>query len=54
MRTYKKIAVNKLVARFDNELRNILMNDLKTMKCVKNQIANTIKHGLNQDNLSVA
>lgn len=29
MKTYNKPAVSKLVAKFDNELKNILMNDLK-------------------------
>jgi hypothetical protein len=34
-----KPSVSKLVARFDRELKNILMNDLKAVKA-KNQFAN--------------
>ncbi|WP_262895513.1 hypothetical protein [Mucilaginibacter segetis] len=36
MKTYQKPATSKLVARFDKELMNILMNDLKTIKALKN------------------
>ena len=54
MKTYNKIAVSKLVARFDNELKTILMNDLKAIKAVKNEILNSINVGLNQDGLSAA
>lgn len=32
MKTYNKPATSKLVARFDNELRNLLMEDLKAFK----------------------
>jgi hypothetical protein len=32
MKTYKKPATSKLVARFDNELRSLLMADLKAIK----------------------
>jgi hypothetical protein len=30
MKTYKKPATSKLIMRFDNELKNILTNDLKS------------------------
>ena len=36
MKTYKKPAASKLLTRFDNELRNLLMEDLKFFK-EKNQ-----------------
>jgi hypothetical protein len=36
MKTYQKPASSKLVARFDNELRDLIMSDLKAFK-VKNQ-----------------
>ncbi|CAN5377966.1 hypothetical protein BH09BAC6_BH09BAC6_13260 [soil metagenome] len=39
MKTYKKTSASKLVARFDKELMNIIMNDLKTLK-TKNQFLN--------------
>jgi hypothetical protein len=32
MKTYKKPASSKLVARFDNELRNLITADLKAFK----------------------
>ena len=32
MKTYQKPATSKLVNRFDKELMNILMNDLKAIK----------------------
>lgn len=50
MKTYKKPAISKLVARFDNELRAILMNDLKAIKGAKNHFLKAIKN----DHLSVA
>jgi len=52
MKTYKKQTVSQLLASFDNELRNILMNDLQAIKAAKNKIANTI--GLNQGGLTAA
>jgi hypothetical protein len=36
MKSYQKPSVSKLVARFDKELKNILMNDLKTVRAPKN------------------
>ncbi|MEO6148909.1 MAG: hypothetical protein ABIN95_13135 [Mucilaginibacter sp.] len=36
MKTYRKVLMSKLVAKFDNELKNILMNDIKVMKSVNN------------------
>jgi hypothetical protein len=36
MKNYKKTATSKIVARFDRELRNILMNDLKALKQARN------------------
>ncbi|WP_156088750.1 hypothetical protein [Mucilaginibacter pedocola] len=32
MKTYQKPATSKLVARFDNDLKNLLMADLKAFK----------------------
>jgi len=32
MKIYNKIATSKLVARFDNELLNIIMEDLKAFR----------------------
>lgn len=39
MKTIKQPAASKLVARFDNELRNLLMEDLKVFR-EKNQFKN--------------
>jgi len=41
MKNHNKPAASKLVARFDKELKNILMNDLKAIKKAKNQFINT-------------
>ena len=43
MKTYNKPSVSKLVARFDRELKNILMNDLKALKA-KGQFGNSINN----------
>ncbi|WP_186292597.1 hypothetical protein [Mucilaginibacter corticis] len=43
-------AVSKLVAKFDNELREIIMNDLKMLKAAKNQFLKVITN----EQLSVA
>jgi hypothetical protein len=40
MKAYQKQSVSKLVARFDKELKNILMTDLKAVKAIKNQLMN--------------
>lgn len=32
MKTYTKTATSKLVTRFDNELKNLLMEDLKAFR----------------------
>ncbi len=50
MKTYQKPATSKLVARFDNELMNILMDDLRTIRKVKNSFLRLIK----TEQLSVA
>jgi hypothetical protein len=46
MKTYNKIATSKLVARFDEELLNILREDLKAMKQAKVQFINRINNNL--------
>ena len=50
MKTNRKSTVSKLVAKFDNELRDLLMNDLKTLKEAKNNFFNNMK----SDSLSAA
>ena len=50
MKSYKKPSVSKLVARFDKELKAILMNDLKTLKTAKNKFM----HAISPDHLTAA
>jgi hypothetical protein len=50
MKTYRKTTVSKLVDRFDNELKILLMDDLKAIRQIKEKL-NT---GLNQDSLTAA
>lgn len=42
MKNYKHTSVSKLVARFDNELMNIITEDLKAIKAAKNQLIKTL------------
>lgn len=39
MKTNRKSSTTKLVARFDNELKTLLMNDLKSIKAKAAQLA---------------
>ena len=50
MKNHQKPAISKLVARFDSELREIIMNDLKMINGAKNQFLKAIK----TERLSVA
>ena len=38
MKNYKKTQANKLLTRFDNELKAILVSDLNNNKCVRQQL----------------
>lgn len=44
MKTYQKPATSKLVNRFDKELMNILMSDLKKLKTASRTAAQLISH----------
>ncbi|MCC8424306.1 hypothetical protein [Mucilaginibacter sp. UR6-11] len=46
----QKPAISKLVASFDNELREIIMNDLKMLRGAKSNFLKAIKN----EQLSVA
>lgn len=46
MKTQNTSTVSKLINRFDNELRNLLMEDLKAVKEAKNQLIDKIKQGV--------
>ncbi|HTH82117.1 MAG TPA: hypothetical protein VL490_04240 [Mucilaginibacter sp.] len=50
MKNNQKPAISKLVARFDDELRAIIMNDLKMIKSAKNRFLRAVKN----EQLSVA
>ncbi|HTD39577.1 MAG TPA: hypothetical protein VK671_03085 [Mucilaginibacter sp.] len=41
MKNYKKTPANKLLTRFDNELKSILVNDLNNNKSVKQQLTHS-------------
>jgi hypothetical protein len=53
MKTYKKPSASKLVARFDNDLMNLLMEDLKSFR-KKNQFSSSNKQEAVQKQLSAA
>ncbi|QKJ32586.1 hypothetical protein HQ865_23415 [Mucilaginibacter mali] len=46
MKNQKKFNVSKLMARFDEELKNILVNDLSARNN-HNQLVSTIQNSLN-------
>ena len=50
MKNNQKPAASKLVARFDNELRNLIMEDLRAIRGVKNHFLKAIR----TEQLSVA
>ena len=52
MKAYKKPSTSKLVARFDEELKNILMEDLRSFR-ERNQFTNIKKKAV-QQSLSAA
>jgi len=54
MKGYKETSASKLVDRFDNELKAILMNDLKAIRAAKKHLMNKLAQGLNQDSLTAA
>jgi hypothetical protein len=46
MKTNQKTSASKLATRFDRELKNILMNDLKALKEAKVRFLNGINGNL--------
>jgi hypothetical protein len=53
MKTYKRPAASKLLTRFDNELKNLLTNDLKSFMA-KNPFLVSKKQAAAQQMLAVA
>ena len=39
MKSHKKSTVSKMVARFDNERKTLLLNDLNNVKGIKSHVA---------------
>jgi succinate dehydrogenase flavin-adding protein (antitoxin of CptAB toxin-antitoxin module) len=54
MKTITTTTANKLIDKFDNELKRLLLNDLKAIRKAKNQIINKIQKGLDNNTLSAA
>lgn len=50
MKTNSKTSISKLLNHFDNELKNLLMDDLRTIKNAKKKLIQT----LNNNTLSAA
>jgi hypothetical protein len=53
MKAYKKPATSKLVTRFDNDLKNLLMEDLRSFR-ERNQFSPSNKQEAIQQQLSAA
>ncbi|EHQ29573.1 hypothetical protein [Mucilaginibacter paludis] len=54
MKTYKPTSVSKLVDRFDNELKRLLMEDLSAIRASQAKFINNIQQGIKTDSLSAA
>ena len=54
MKTLNKKTVSKMISNFDNELKHIIIADLKAIRGAKNQLMSSIKQGMEADKLSVA
>jgi hypothetical protein len=54
METNTKPSISKLVTSFDNELKAMLLEDLKKVKNTKDQLLASIKQSLNVKALSAA
>lgn len=54
MKSYKKTSTTKLVARFDSELKTILLSDLDNVRGNKKQLFHSNNQARVQARLSVA
>ncbi len=54
MKSHKKSSTTKLVTRFDNELRMLLLNDLNSVKGLKHQHSVVNSQARAQSRLSIA
>lgn len=46
MKSSSQPSISKLVNRFDNELKAMLLEDLKNVRSAKNQLLDTIKQSI--------
>ena len=46
MKTTTTTPISKIVKRFDNELKALLMEDLKTVRSAKDQLIDSIKQSI--------
>lgn len=54
MKSNRKTSTNKLVARFDSELKMLLLNDLKEIRAAKKSFLHSNNQARVQSRLSVA
>ena len=54
MNSYYKTSTHKLVDRFDNELKALLLNDLNNVRGIKGQFLHSKTRARAQSRLSVA
>ncbi len=54
MRNYRTPSVSKMVKRFDNELKALLLEDLKAVKTAKNKIIDSITQNIKGQSFSAA
>ncbi|QQL48331.1 hypothetical protein [Mucilaginibacter ginkgonis] len=54
MTTQNTKTVSKLVSRFDNELKKLILQDLKAINRTKNQVLDKITNSVAVNRLSVA
>ena len=54
MKTPKSTSISKLVLRFDSELKNLIMQDLRSINRTKNVVIDKITNSVKANHLSIA
>jgi hypothetical protein len=54
MKNSRKPSISKLVNRFDNELKAMLLEDLKNVRSAKNQLLDSIKQSISAKGTSLS
>jgi len=54
MKNSRQPPVSKLVSRFDNELKAMLLEDLRNVKSAKNSLIDTIKQSISAKSKSLS